>query len=1282
MGHAGAQYEVAMSTLNNESRQQWLHKAAVQGHSRAQTILGKMLLADNNENEAIHWLSLAAVHHENKAAILQLVHLYNPTFPDKALSLCTRFLQSHPNDIDINYYVGLHWFLNGDSSRATEHLENVVASISAVNGQPSGPSSTIVRMAHRKLARLATEASQHDKAHEHYKQAVLMGDTLALGMLGHQFEHGIGCQRDVEQALECYRKAANDQDTMNRIPAQMALGTLLYELNRPDEAIAWFEKLASSTVSNHDNDNDQQQQQYNKLRSYQKKAECMVASYRLEHVNNPEEQTRALEILESLAADKENECVEACIALAEHYEANNSTKKALDYLCRAANLGDANAQFLMAQHVEHKDEAYTWYKTAAAQGHSMAQLHEALYHLDNSMLPDDVTPDLDHAEKLLRNAANAGISKAMVHLASMEQMPDDESIQWLQKAAALDNTEAMRKLSNYHSTLGEKAALGWLQKAAVLNDAQAWYQLGQCYMVGSRGLTKNTYKATECMKRAETFGCNRAGFTIASLYENDSKWDLAIEKYTAIANDYPSHALQAHLAKCRLVVIRNIGDYKLQQESVTRLADTLKTKHDDDDDDDEILIEAWELLGICHEHGYGTQASITDAIDCYSKATLVNQHPQLSTQDSLHYIQERTRCRLAAVLATHHKSDEALLELQKLEPYLDRMRGHQVPSETVTQAREARFLYGTHQKGLRWLQEAADQGHTQAIYELGKHALEENRDTHAKSFFRKGDVLGHAGCKRELALMMMAAHDENDNHDYDYRDLLETAADMGDSEAMFQCGLLYQFSNGKNDLDLATQYYLNAATHGHPFACVYAGYIYYLLHRNEQAIECFILCKNHWLAKFGVAACGLENGGAGDRRAWLQEAEEATPIDPSSLIMIQERRIWCEACEYLGQCYETIIHDKPRAIEWYTLGADLAQVKYIPAMLRLAQLAENEHSDTSALEWYRIAADCGDTDAKYHVGLFHQMGRGGLEVNLVVAAAYFREAQANHHIHATYALAQAYWELKDYQRGWNCYKEAADRHAHVDALRAVGLLYMRGLSTVNDSRGRHFSIEQDHDLAMSYFSMAARQNDEASIMLIGSYFERAFDNDEENKHTTEANMEGLNKALAFYEKAYVHKIANPVLEFVIGRLHQRMGNMTSCSKEAELHYKAAYRWFKLAVDQQQTRDLARIALAYFHLYGWVPEHHNPSLGFDQLLIIELETGDVEIIRQVKMHIAQCYQDGTGVQQDSSMALLYWKQLCALDFRPAMHAVEALYADGLASQQDVDSAREYFNSRVD
>lgn len=114
MGHAGAQYEIAMSTQDVESRQQWLHKAAVQGHARAQALLGKILLENNKENEAIHWLSLAAVHHENKESILQLVHLYHHSFPDKALALCTRFLQSHPNDIDVNYHVGIYWFLNGD----------------------------------------------------------------------------------------------------------------------------------------------------------------------------------------------------------------------------------------------------------------------------------------------------------------------------------------------------------------------------------------------------------------------------------------------------------------------------------------------------------------------------------------------------------------------------------------------------------------------------------------------------------------------------------------------------------------------------------------------------------------------------------------------------------------------------------------------------------------------------------------------------------------------------------------------------------------------------------------------------------------------------------------------------------------------------------------------------------------------------------------------------------------------------------------------------------------
>lgn len=61
---------------------------------------------------------------------------------------------------------------------------------------------------------------------------------------------------------------------------------------------------------------------------------------------------------------------------------------------------------------------------------------------------------------------------------------------------------------------------------------------------------------------------------------------------------------------------------------------------------------------------------------------------------SLALDQARARCRLVHLLITDEKKySEALQQLRLVEPYLDQMKGH-VSSETVTQAREARYHLG------------------------------------------------------------------------------------------------------------------------------------------------------------------------------------------------------------------------------------------------------------------------------------------------------------------------------------------------------------------------------------------------------------------------------------------------------------------------------------------------------------------------------------------------------------------------------------------------------------
>ena len=96
------------------------------------------------------------------------------------------------------------------------------------------------------------------------------------------------------------------------------------------------------------------------------------------------------------------------------------------------------------------------------------------------------------------------------------------------------------------------------------------------------------------------------------------------------------------------------------------------------------------MLGICCEIGIGTARDILHAIECYRKA--VNAQSPVT----IDWAQDRARSRLAKLLIDKSEHTEALHHLEQLGPRLDQMKGNQESSETVMQAREARYYFGMY----------------------------------------------------------------------------------------------------------------------------------------------------------------------------------------------------------------------------------------------------------------------------------------------------------------------------------------------------------------------------------------------------------------------------------------------------------------------------------------------------------------------------------------------------------------------------------------------------------
>ncbi|KAI9493994.1 hypothetical protein BDB00DRAFT_871753 [Zychaea mexicana] len=1332
------QHGKAGLTKNIQAAYKWYSLAAEQGYAKAQAAYGALLLEQLENNvdndrpqkvpvqQALNFLHSAA-EQNNAEALLQLGLLYEEgrhvhKSLHKAFDLYERFLDSADNGRygATHYMMGVNYRHGSDDLKRSDELALKHFHLSAESG---------FAQAQRVLGNLYADGIGVEKddseAHRLFQKAAAQGDLLAICWLGKQFEYGRGCIKNTQRAIGCYETVARQPQTLplHCVPAQLALAMLLDSTGRRSEALEWFQKVAASGDFKKAIISRELESMFmHKLALYRNTARLHIAMYQLHGVGSLQrDPAAAFNLLRNLA-DTED-FADAHYRTARAFQkgipgvVERNLKLAHEYFRKAADLGHVLSQFHAADmlsngftytdeqgvtvSVKDREQAYYLYAGAAAKGHELSQACEAVYYVEG-LAP--VYRDLTRAEELLRSAATRGLPEAMVTLARMLVTSVDtvaEAHMWLLKAESKDDTSALRELAAAYEMDLLPVAPGKtnfqegyerLEKAASMDDPRAWFKLAQYHEKGwfVEPCIENQY---ECLKKSEDLGYDRASFAIAVLLESQAERDLAFLQYSTIVERHnlsSQYGWHARLNSCRLVVLHNLRDSKEQSTTYMMLQEMVKHG-----DLGEKVIEPLELLGVCCEHGIGTFCDSIQATVWYRRAV------NIQVTSSIHWAQDRTRSRLAKLLIDQGAHAEALQHLQQLQPRLDRMMGNQDSSETVMQAREARYYLGyllLHGKGIKkneqeakiWLTVAADQGHGDAAYELGLLAVQEARYEEARRRFDQGVTSGHRGSMRELA-MLFCREQQSDSFDYDEDDisqwdtsqiryLLEDAESGGDVEALVQIGLLHESGFGSafsKDLGIALEFYTKAFNCGHSAAAVYKGEIYNSLGRYIDAMVWFNKQPTHWIARFRLATYRiLDVGELGQDKQQgfdnLRTVVESTTA-PSTL---HDRKIWCSACVFLGSCYqrgEGMEQDIEKAIYWYMHGADLERVKYTEAMLHLGDLYNELGEETNALQWFHEAAARKNMRAQFQMGLFHKNGFARLEPNPAAAARYFTTAKNQGHGEAAYELALIYWEQGNYEAGWDYYKLAAEEHQIAIALREIGYIYHRGFSGKDRSSNEPFLIVQNRKLAFSYFCRAAEFNDSMSIAMVGSYYQEGYQ---------PYSGDSMEFALACYEKAYQNPQSQnrPILQLVIGRLIHIMANECADLDQArELHLQA-YAWFDKAVREPtgvQT-SYAQMMVALYHLHGWHPSKHHPELGFQELLEIETE-GEIEVFKEVSQHIARCYEDGHGVQQDYSKALVYWKRLVELGDEQALQCVVEYYRNHRATDADLESAQRSFEA---
>ncbi len=377
-------------------------KAANHGYERAMvkvavSYAGGLLGETQNKKAAFYW-SLKGAYRNNKESQYNLAWIYE-----------------NGEGANQNLYLARYWYQKA-KERGEPRAESKLAELSAmIEGRRSTQSGGVL-----------TLQDMHERANQ--------GDIDACLYLARSYQMGSGCKKDGKEALRWCTKAAEGE----RADAMYLLGTYYEEgvgaswgRKNEDKAIllygraaekgnaraqyrlAWLLRKKGDTLSALQSLTKAAVQGYVEAQVELGKwleegyggvpdASRAVSWYRsAAYQGNLEAQYRLGRCYERGAGCRKNiffaflwyqsaatqSHTGSLFALGKIYESRDDIRNALSYITKAAEMGNAQAQFTMGEYYETGryvpkdiDRADEWYKIAAAQGHSEAKKRTSLRH--------------------------------------------------------------------------------------------------------------------------------------------------------------------------------------------------------------------------------------------------------------------------------------------------------------------------------------------------------------------------------------------------------------------------------------------------------------------------------------------------------------------------------------------------------------------------------------------------------------------------------------------------------------------------------------------------------------------------------------------------------------------------------------------------------------------------------------------------------------------------------------------------------------------------------------
>ena len=735
------------------------------------------------------------------------------------------------------------------------------------------------------------------------------------------------------------------------------------------------------------------------------------------------------------------------------------------HLEAAVRLGDCYAQGRGVE-VDYQ-QAVEWYQKAAVQDNA-----EAAFRLGECYAQGHgVEVDYQQAVEWYRKAAAKDNAEAEVRLGECYvqghgvEVDYQQAVGWYQKAAVQDNAEAAVRLGDcYANGIGiqvdYRKAAAWYRKAAEQGNAEADFRLGQCYANGN-GVQQDYTKAVEYYRKAAEQGSAEAQFQLCNCYANGNgvqqdykkaiEWlEKAVKQGYAGAIKYLTHLENAKFYS----EISGLSPEELYQKGLSYIYGDGVPKN---------IQMALVYIEISAEQGnaeaqnrlgewYERKQNYKKAMEFYSLAAKqgqINAMYQLGlayhlgrgvVHDDIMAInwlekaasQGHAAAKIRLKKAKSNLQNMICQECQRIEKAaekwnveskacVEKVQNDRFDIETTELSPEELYRKGLAykygdgvsknlQKSVVYIEKAAEQGHAEAQFLLGK-------------CYASGQGVSHLDYQKAIQWLEKAKQ-QGHIRAKEYLTEVKVDAEISDlrPEMIYHKGIAYKYGDGvPKNLQKSVAYIEKAAKQGYMDAQVWIGKCYALgidVPKNYRK-------ATEWYQKAAVQGCAEAQIRLGE----FYEAGYGVTKD------YQKANEWyrkaakqgnAEAQFHLGKCYATsrgVLQDYEKAIKYLEKAASQghAEAKEYLEKVKIARLSpialyrkgvayENGYGVTQdsqkAVACIEKAAVQGSAEAQFLLGEYYEKGYG-VAKDIQKAVEWYEKAAAWYEKNAAWGKAEA-----------------------------------------------------------------------------------------------------------------------------------------------------------------------------------------------------------------------------------------------------------------------------------